>query len=150
MRRLVLDANVLLAALAGGPSAPPALLLSGVHNGDVEAVACPLLIAEVRQGLQKPYFRARLNEFEAIEAVEAYAEVCVAYEDPDGLEATVRDPDDDYLVALGRIAGAQAIVTGDRDLLDQGDIAPLAIDARAACEAAGLIAPRNPPAGALG
>jgi hypothetical protein len=35
LNRLVLDANILLAALAGRPSAPPALLLAGVHNGEI-------------------------------------------------------------------------------------------------------------------
>ncbi len=150
MSRLVLDANVLLAALAGRPSAPPALLLAGVHNGDIEAVACPLLIQEVEEGLQKPYFHTRLNALEAIEAVEAYVELCEMYDDPDDLEATVRDPDDDYLVALGRSAGAQAIVTGDGDLLEHDGLTPPAIDARAACEVAGLVEPTNPPAGARG
>jgi uncharacterized protein len=150
LNRLVLDANILLAALAGRPSAPPALLLAGVHNGDIEAVACPLLIQEIREGLQKPYFRTRLNALEAMEAVEAYVELCEMYDDPDAPETTVRDPDDDYLVALGRIADAQAIVTGDKDLLDHDGLTPPAIDARAACHVAGLIGPTNPPAGPPG
>lgn len=61
MSRFVLDANVLLGALGGRPTAPRALLLAAVHNGDFESVACPQLIQEVREGLQKPYFRAKLN-----------------------------------------------------------------------------------------
>lgn len=36
----------------------------------------------------------------------------------------VRDPGDDYLVALARAAGAEAIVTGDRDLLDHEGLVP--------------------------
>jgi uncharacterized protein len=71
LSRFVLDANVLLAGLAGRPTSPPAMLLAAVHNGDLEAVACSLLIQEVRDGLQKPYFRAKLNALEAMEAVEA-------------------------------------------------------------------------------
>jgi predicted nucleic acid-binding protein len=31
---------------------------------------------------------------------------------------TVRDPEDDYLVALARATGADALVSVDRDLLD--------------------------------
>jgi uncharacterized protein len=134
--RFVLDANVLLAALAGGPNAPPALLLASVHNGEVEAVGCPLLINEVREGLQKPYFRAQLNALEAMEAVEAYVELCVMYDGPAKVDAALRDPDDDYLVALAQIAGAHAIVTGDRDLLDHDGLVPPAINARAAYELA--------------
>ena len=38
--------------------------------------------------------------------------------DPPGPHAAVcRDPDDDYLVALATASGADAIVTGDLDLL---------------------------------
>lgn len=33
---------------------------------------------------------------------------------------SVRDPDDDYLVALARAEGADALVSLDRDLLDAG------------------------------
>ncbi len=141
MSRLVLDANILLSALAGRAGAPPSLLLAGIHNGDVEAVACPLLIEEVRESLQKPYFAARLNEREASEAIEAYAELCVMLTDPTDVEPVLRDPEDDYLVALARVSNAQAIVTGDRDLLDHPGLAPPAIDARAACEMMRLLKP---------
>ena len=36
----------------------------------------------------------------------------------------LRDPDDDYLSALALDANADAIVTGDRDLLDHADLVP--------------------------
>lgn len=46
-----------LACCAGGRTdAPPALLLAGVHSGDFEAVACPLLIKEARDNLESPIF----------------------------------------------------------------------------------------------
>lgn len=139
MRRFVLDANVLLAAFAGRPTSPPALLLAGVHNGDLEAVACPLLIAEVRENLEKPYFRERLNPVEAMESVEAYVELCVMHDDPDDVEPVLRDSDDDYLVSLARVSGAEAIITGDGDLLDHNGLEPPAMDARAACETLCLV-----------
>jgi hypothetical protein len=74
LSRFVLDANIVLASFVGRPDAPPALLLAGVHNGDLEAIACPLLIEEVRENLAAPYFRGLLSELEAREAVEAYSE----------------------------------------------------------------------------
>jgi hypothetical protein len=40
---------------------------------------------------------------------------------------------------LAREANAEAIVTGDKDLLDPLDLRPPAIDARTACERLGLI-----------
>lgn len=141
MTRLILDANILLAALAGRSSAPPSLLLAGVHNGEIESVACPLLIEEIRENLGKPYFRARLSELEAQEALDAYVELCVMLPDPENIEPLLRDPEDDYLVALARTAKATAIVTGDKDLLDHPDLEPPAIDASAACELTRLTRP---------
>lgn len=138
MSRFVLDANILLAALAGRPDAPPALLLSGVHNGDLEVVACPLLIDEIRDNLEKPYFRAKLNELEAREAIDAFSAIVVMLADPTDVERVLRDPEDDYLVALARESGAEAIVTGDKDLLDHPGLNPPAIDARSGCGIAGL------------
>jgi uncharacterized protein len=59
--------------------------------------------------------------------------------DPKDIEGVLRDPDDDYLVALAQEAGAEAIVTGDKDLLDHaGELEPRAINARDACELLGL------------
>jgi uncharacterized protein len=138
LSRFVLDANIVLAALAGRPDAPPALLLAGVHNGDLEAVACPLLIEEIRDNLEKPYFRARLNELEAHEALEAYSAVAVMLANPTDVEPVLRDPEDDYLLALARDSSAEAIITGDKDLLDHPELMPRAVDARSACGLAGL------------
>ncbi len=139
MRRFVLDANIVLAALAGRAGAPPALLLTGVHNGDLDAVACPLLIEEIRENLGNPYSRARITEQEAAEAVEAYEAVCVMFADPADTTPVLRDPEDDYLPALALTSGARAIITGDRDLLDHAGLRPPAIDARTACELTRLL-----------
>jgi len=46
----------------------------------------------------------------------------------------LRDPNDDYLLALVASAGAQAIVTGDKDLLEHPGLHPPAITARQALE----------------
>jgi hypothetical protein len=138
LSRFVLDANILLAALAGRPDAPPALLLAGVHNGDLEAVACPLLVGEVLDNLGKPYFRAKLSQMEAHEAIDAFSAIAVMLADPTDIEAILRDAEDDYLVALARASEAEAIVTGDNDLLEHTGLSPRAIDARLACGLLGL------------
>jgi putative PIN family toxin of toxin-antitoxin system len=142
LSRYVLDANVVLAAFVGRPSAPPALLLAGVHNGDLEAVACPLLIEEVHDNLASPYFRRLLSELEAREAVEAYRDLAVMLADPTYVESVLRDSEDDYLVAIAIASGAEAIITGDKDLLDHVGLRPPAFGARAACERIGLTTQR--------
>jgi predicted nucleic acid-binding protein len=47
--------------------------------------------------------------------------------------SVLRDPTDDFLVALAIAGRADAIVTSDRDLLDHAGLRPPAINARA-CE----------------
>jgi putative PIN family toxin of toxin-antitoxin system len=113
-------------------------LLAGAHNGDLEAVACPLLIEEIRENLEKPYFRERLSKLQASEALDAYSAVAVMLDNPTDIEAVLRDPEDDYLVALARDSNAEAIITGDKDLLDHPELDPRALDARSACELTGL------------
>jgi predicted nucleic acid-binding protein len=66
-------------------------------------------------------------------------EAAIEYDDPKEVAALLRDPDDDYLVALAREAGVDAIVTGDRDLLDHSGLKPTALDARSACKLLGLL-----------
>jgi len=50
----------------------------------------------------------------------------------------LRDPNDDYLLVLVASAGAQAIVTDDKDLLEHPGLHPPAITARQALEQLGL------------
>ena len=134
MKRLVVDPNVLLSALRGPAHSPPALLLAAVRAGEVGAVACPRLVAEVVRGLEKPYFRERIDEDEARKSVARIERIVAMVDDPVEVEAILRDPEDDYLVALAREAGAEAIVSGDKDLLDHGGLEPAAISPREACE----------------
>jgi len=46
----------------------------------------------------------------------------------------LRDSGDDYLLALARAAKAEAIITGDKDLLDHAGLQPPAIIARDATD----------------
>jgi predicted nucleic acid-binding protein len=80
-----------------------------------------------------------LSELDAREALEAYSDLAVMFADPTDVEPVLRDPDDDYLLALASASGAEAIITGDKDLLDHAGLRPPAIEARAACERIGLI-----------
>jgi predicted nucleic acid-binding protein len=58
--------------------------------------------------------------------------------DPVAPPPLLRDARDDYLVALAIGGRADAIVTGDRDLLDHDGLEPPAITPRTACERFGL------------
>ena len=138
-RRLLLDASTLASGIAGltyrGPSAR---LVEQLRAGAFEAVLCPTLISELRRALAKPYFAQRLAAEQASAAVDGLIALSALFEDPIDPSRVLRDPDDDYLLALAASAGVEVIVTGDRDLLDHPGLTPPAITARQAVEQLGL------------
>ncbi len=75
-----------------------------------------------------------MGESEAEELLDALELLAVVVPDPVAPASVLRDPTDDFLVALAVAAVADAIVTSDRDLLDHDGLQPPAINARAACE----------------
>lgn len=105
----------------------------------VEAITCPRLLAEVERALRKPYFRELIEDQEIAEAVSIIRDAGTMLDDPADPPAVLRDPADDYLVALAREAGVEAIVTSDRDLLDHDALNPPTIDPRTACRLLALI-----------
>jgi putative PIN family toxin of toxin-antitoxin system len=135
----VLDTSVLLSGSVSAATSPPAVLLDAATASSFEVVACPRLFAEFERGLAKPYFRSRLDRAEASELIRTFRLLAVTLPDPAVLREVLRDPTDDYLVELAQAGDAEAIVTGDRDLLDHDGLRPRAIDARAACELLRLI-----------
>jgi putative PIN family toxin of toxin-antitoxin system len=141
LKRLVLDPNALASGIVDPHSdKPPRLLFEALERLAFEAIVCPKLLGELRKALRKPYFRKKLSAEEARKAVKRIEVVAVALDDPVEVESTLRDPKDDYLLALARKAGAEAIVTGDKDLLDHTEqLDPRAIGLRAACELLELI-----------
>lgn len=141
MRRLLVDASALLAGVAGRPQGTPALILSALVEAKFEAVVCPYLLDEVARGLASKHFRQRIDESRAADILAGISESAIHFPDPQSPEAVLRDPKDDYLVALARAASVEAIITGDGDLLDHAGLQPPAITTRQACEQLGLIAP---------
>lgn len=139
MKRFVVDASTLVSGVASRPGGgAPWLILAALLDFDFEAVACPRLINEFRDALDNKYFLERFDPEDLAEIVANVEDAAIAYEDPTEIEALLRDPDDDYLVALARGADAEAIVTGDSDLLDHVELHPPAINARTACQRLGL------------
>lgn len=134
MTRLVLDTSVLLSGAVSAPTSPPAVLLAAARAEAFEAVACPRLFLEFERALQKPYFRSRLDWAEATELLDALRLLFIMLPDPPMLRSVLRDPTDDYLIGLAQAGRAEAIVSGDADLLDHDGLRPPAINAREACE----------------
>jgi len=117
--RVLADANVLVsAALARDPRAPSVLLLDAALDGRVELITSPALVREIASVLARPRLRRYLSLEEAERFVADLAGVTALTADaPLPYPAVCRDPPDDYLDALAREGDAEAIVTGDADLL---------------------------------
>jgi uncharacterized protein len=136
--RVVLDANVWVsAAIRTGPAHRIVQSwLSGAAAFDV--VICPELIAEVEEVLTR---RPRMRKWIALDVAERFVETFRVLADvvPDQVEveATTRDVDDDYLVALAREHEADYIVTGDKDLLEWPDQRPPVLTPAAFAELVG-------------
>jgi len=113
----LLDTSTLASGIAGltyqGPSAR---LVEQLLAGTFEAVLCPTLLSELRRTLAKPYFAQRISAGQVHATLEDLTALSVLLADPTDPPRVLRDPDDDYLLALAAAAGTQAIVTGDKDL----------------------------------
>jgi uncharacterized protein len=115
--RAVIDTNVLVAGLLW--HGPPHALLAQVRDGVIGLVSSPALLAELADVLGRPKFDAVLtgsntSRERLLAEVRRLAEVI---EPPALAQPVCRDPDDDRLLALALAAQADAIVSGDHDLL---------------------------------
>jgi putative PIN family toxin of toxin-antitoxin system len=123
--RVVLDANIWVsAAIRTGPA--HRIVQSWLAgSASFEVVICPALIEELEEVLTQ---RQRMRKWIALDVAEHFVEtlrvLADVVPDPVEVEATTRDVDDDYLVALAREHGADHIVTGDKDLLEWPDQRP--------------------------
>lgn len=114
--RVVLDPNVLIAALLSASGTPARLLLRWL-NGEFELVVSDLLLAEFRRACGYSKISRRVSA-EAVDELEAL--LCDSAQlliDPERPRRRSADPGDDYLVALAE-AGSAILVSGDRHLLD--------------------------------
>jgi uncharacterized protein len=123
VHRVVIDPGVLVSAIIT-PSGPPAEIVRAIRDERLRLVVCPHLLAELIGVLQREKFRGYITIDEAEQYVAGLASVAEARPDP-MVEAPIsRDPKDDYLIALARESSADALVSGDADLLMLEDNEP--------------------------
>jgi putative PIN family toxin of toxin-antitoxin system len=113
--KAVVDPGVFIAALIS-PSGSPAGIIRAWQRGLFEIVVCPMLLEELTSTLLRRRFRKWIDANDAVAFVEILRLAAINQEDPLYIEPISRDPNDDYLIALARDAGAHAIVSGDADL----------------------------------
>ena len=76
---------------------------------------CDRILRELDRALQRPYFAERVTVLERRQADAVLRAAADMLPDPVAPPAVVRDPRDDYLVALARANRVDVIITGDRD-----------------------------------
>ncbi|HEX3827187.1 MAG TPA: putative toxin-antitoxin system toxin component, PIN family [Sporichthyaceae bacterium] len=118
---MVIDPNVCVAALIN-PYGTPAAVMDAVADRRLHAVVTQRLLDELSEVVARPKFRRWFSAEEGTAFVTALAAVAEAGADPVEVAPVVRDPDDDYLVAVSRASQA-VLVTGDDDLLS-ADLEP--------------------------
>jgi len=117
--RAVVDPSVLVSAFIGDPEAGPSRLVAAWADRRFVLVVSPLLLHELAEVLTRPKFTRWAGDGRAEAYVAAFrARSEHRVDPPDLASAGVRDPDDDYLVALRKDAKADFLVSLDRDLLN--------------------------------
>ena len=109
--RVVLDTNVLVSALHFGGR--PRRLLDDVLRGDHTLIIGPAILGELEAVLVETCGWTSDRAAVVRAELEAIAEVVRPVEVP----RVCRDPDDDLILAIAVSGTADALVTGDADLL---------------------------------
>lgn len=112
--RVILDTNVLLAALIS-PYGPPEALYRGWRLGRFELVTSTFQLDEIRRVSRYPKLRPLLPAHRIGTMVNNMQRAVVLDELPAlpvGIAAS--DPDDGYLLAMALASDADYLVTGDR------------------------------------
>ena len=121
--RAVIDSNVHVSALIG--TGPPTRIMAEWQGEQAfELVICPNLVREISDVCGRVHLRRRLPRAIFDEYMAALTARATQLPDPDSVESSTRDRNDDYLIALARDSGADFIVSGDRDLLEWADQHP--------------------------
>ncbi len=118
MIRALFDANVLISA-AVRPSGPPGQITAALMSHQAfELVLSPQIVEEVEHALAQARIRKYLREpKEAQLWLADIVAVADFVEDTGRVVGVCRDPADDMVLAAAVEGRADAIVTGDRDLL---------------------------------
>ncbi len=108
-----------MSAFIGDPAAGPGQLVEAWRDRRFALVVSPLLLDELGEVLSRPKFARWAGDGRGVAYVAAFEARSEHQPDPvDPPSSGVRDPNDDYLVALMRATQADFLVSLDRDLLD--------------------------------
>lgn len=116
-RLVVLDTNIIISSLLKKEGTAAELRNAWLKDAFIIAIS-PTLLEELQDVLSRPWFAkaSRFNPEEIVEFLSRLAQESVIKE-PDHVEAILRDPDDDHVLAAALACEAHCIVSGDQDIL---------------------------------
>ena len=117
MKRVVPDTNILVSALLFGGRLDA--LIGRWKSGELIPLFSRATFAEFRRVLAYPRFGLTGPEINVL-IEEEILPWCEVVETGEEIRGVCRDPGDDVFLSCAVAAGADAIVSGDRDLLDLG------------------------------
>lgn len=119
VERLVIDSNVWIAALIAS-SGTARQLVDAVLELEIDVLMSESTFDELVSRLDRPKFD-RYRESDSWNSfLTALVELALWHEDAGTATGSSRDADDDKFLALAVTGQADAIISGDRDLLDLG------------------------------
>jgi putative PIN family toxin of toxin-antitoxin system len=129
MIRAVVDVNVLVSTIIGPLGLSRQVVLAW-EAGAFAAITADGIIREVEEKLRLPRIARRYHIAQGdvrwmFDLLQTHAEMVTVA--PEECLAVTGDPEDDYVLATGRLARAEYLVTGDRGLLELGHYAGMAI-----------------------
>jgi uncharacterized protein len=115
--RVVLDTNVWLSAILWGGL--PDQILQRVEKGELQAIGSEAILDELTRTLDRPKLQKRLAQLDldAGTVMLAIRQVMVVVVTLPIAVPNLRDPKDAIIVAAAVAGNADAIITGDQDLL---------------------------------
>ncbi len=124
--RVVLDANVLLSGLIV-PDSGPGRIIKAWREARFEVVVSEAMLDEIRRILSYPKIRKRLkwDDDEIEQFILLLRFQCVVMVPPSMTFDYLRDPADASVLAILIHSEAEALITGDNDLLVLADRYPI-------------------------
>ena len=110
--RVILDTNILVAALIS-PTGPPAAILQAFLDERFTLVTCEPQLEEFRRVTREPELRKRVKRSESGTLVNELRALALIPRRLPRIERS-SDPHDDFLLALAEAASADYLVTGDK------------------------------------
>jgi uncharacterized protein len=117
MMRVVIDTNVWLSALLWGGQ--PGLIIELIEQKQIQAISSENILTELTDILQKPKLQKRLDRLiiTADEIVIIAKRLMTLVVIEEIVIPELRDPKDEMVLATAIAGDAQAVISGDKDLL---------------------------------